>query len=90
LEQDLIRVILTKDQERSNRDKKRVRIGKSRCVELDGTYCCIRKFKMALSLCKVLGVAFYFSKSFLETAARESVAAKILQPLKVTIVYFLE
>ena len=74
----MIRVILTKDQEKSNRDKKRVRIGKSRCVKLNGTYCCTRKFNIALSLYRVLGVAFYFSKSFLETAAGESVAAKAL------------
>ena len=44
---------------------------------------------MALSLCRVLGVTFYFSKSFSEVAARVSAVAKALQPLGETIVCFL-
>jgi len=66
---DFIKIILTKNQERSKRDKESVRIRKSRCIESDGTFCCTEKFNVALSLCRVLGVTFYFSKSFLEAAA---------------------
>ena len=65
----MIKVILTKDQERSKRDKERVRIRKSRCIELDRTYFCIGKFNIALSLNRVLEIALYFSKSFSKTAA---------------------
>jgi len=90
LEWDFIKVILTKDQERSKGDKEGVRIRKSRYVELDGTHCCIKKFNIALSLCEVLKVALYFSKSFLEAAAGELVVAEVLWPLGVTMVCFLE
>ena len=65
-------------------------IRKSGCIELDKTYCYTRKFNVALSLCGVLVVTLYFSKSFLEVAARGLVVAKALQPLRVTIVCFLE
>ena len=41
---------------------------------------------MTLSLCRVLGVAFYFSKGFSEAAARVSAVAEALQPLGETIV----
>jgi len=44
---------------------------------------------MALSLCGVLGVTLYFSKDFLEVAARVSAVAKAPQLLGETIVYFL-
>ena len=44
---------------------------------------------MALSLCEVLGVALYFSKSFSEAAAGVSVVAEVLWPLGETMVYFL-
>ena len=67
-----------------------MRIGKSRCVELNGTCCCIGKFNTALSLCRVLGVTLYFSEEFLEAAARGSAVAEALWPLGVTIVCFLE
>ena len=67
-----------------------MRIGKSRCVESNWTDCCIEKFNMALSLCRVLGVALYFSEDFLETAAGVSAVAKALQFLGETMVYFLE
>ena len=89
LEQDFIKVILTKDQERSKRDKKWMRIRKSGYVESDGTYYCTGKFNIALSLCGVLEVALYFSKSFLEAATRELAVAEALQPLGVTLVCFL-
>ena len=56
-----------------------MRIEKSGCVKLDKTHCCIRKFNITFSLCRVLGVTLYFSKGFSE----------VLWPLKVTIVYFL-
>ena len=84
-------MILTKNQERSKRNKKRLRIRKSRCIELDRnkTYYCIWKFNMALSLCKVLGVALYFSKGFSGVAVRELAAIKALQPLEVTVICFL-
>ena len=61
-----------------------MRIGKSRCVELNWTHYCIEKFNVALSLCRVLGITFYFSKGFLETVA------EALQLLDETIVCFLE
>jgi len=89
LKQDFIKVILTKNQRRSKRDKKRVRIRKSGYVELDRTYCCIREFNTALSLCKVLSITFYFSKSFSEAATGGLAVVEVLQPLGVTIVYFL-
>ena len=66
-----------------------MRIGKSRCVELNWTYCCIGKFNMALSLCRVLGVALYFSEGFLEVAAGVSAVAEALWPLEETVVCFL-
>jgi len=89
LKRDFIKIILTKDQERSNRDKEEVRIRKSRYIESDETHCCIGKFNIALSLYRVLGVAFYFSKSFLEIATEGSIAAKALQSLEVIMVCFL-
>jgi len=66
-----------------------MRIRKSRCVESDGTRCCIGKFNMALSLCGVLGISLYFSKDFSEIAAGRSAVVKALWPLGVTMVYFL-
>ena len=53
-------------------------MNKSGYVELDVTHYYIRKFNMALSLYRVLEVTLYFSKSFLETAAEEFVAAETL------------
>ena len=49
-------MILTKDQGRSEGDKKRMWIRKNRYIESDKTHCCTRKFNIALSLCKVLGL----------------------------------
>jgi len=72
LEWDFIKVILTKDQERSEEDKKQMWIGKSGCIELDRTHCCTKNFNIASSLCGVLEVTFYFSKSFLEAVAEAS------------------
>ena len=68
-EQDFIKVILTKDQERNKRNKEWIRIGKSRYINSDETHCCIGKFNMALSLCGVLEITFYFSKDFSEAVA---------------------
>jgi len=87
---DLIKVILTKDQERSKGDKEKVRVRKSRCIELDRTYFCIGKFNIVLSLYRVLEVALYFSMSFSETAAGGSVNTEALQSLEVTMVCFLK
>ena len=67
-----------------------MRIRKSKCIELDGTYCCTGEFNVALSLCGVLRVTLYFYKGFLEVAAGGSVVAKVPQPFGVTIVCFLE
>ena len=66
-----------------------MRIGKSRYVESNWTYCCTGKFNAALSLCEVLGVTLYFSEGFSEVAARVSVVVEVLQPLGETVVYFL-
>ena len=84
LEQDFIKIILTKNQERSEGDKEWIRIRKSRYIELDGTHCYTGKFNVVLSLYRILGIALYFSKDFSEAVA------KALQPLGVTIVCFLE
>ena len=46
-----------------------MRIEKSGCIELNQTCCCTEKFNITLSLCGVLGVTLYFSKSFLEAVA---------------------
>ena len=56
----------------------------------DETCYCTGKFNVAFSLCGVLGVALYFSKSFSEAAARRSAVVEIPQLLGVIIVYFLE
>jgi len=69
LEQDFIKVILTKDQGKGKGNKKWIRIKKSRYIELNETRCYTEKFNVALSLCGVLEVALYFSESFLEAVA---------------------
>jgi len=66
-----------------------MRIEKSRYVELNQTHCCTEKFNVALSLCRVLGIAPYFSKGFSKTAAGVSAVAEALQSLGETMVYFL-
>jgi len=88
-EWDFIKVILTKDQERSKGDKKRMRVRKNGYIKLDRTYYCIGKFNMALSLYRVLEVTLYLSKGFSEVAIGELVVAKALQLLRVTMVCFL-
>ena len=88
-ERDFIKVILTKDQGRSKRNKKWMKVGKSRCIESNWTRCCTGKFNVALSLCGVLGVALYFSKGFSEAAARVSAVAEAPWPLGETVVCFL-
>ena len=90
LEWDFIKMILTKDQERSKGNKEWMRIGKSRCIESNRTHYCTGKFNMALSLCRVLGVALYFSKDFSEAATGVSAVAEAPQPLEETVVCFLE
>ena len=50
LEWNFIKMILTKDQGRSKRDKEWIGIRKSRCVESDGTYCCTGKFNVGSSM----------------------------------------
>ncbi len=42
----------------------------SGCIKLDGTHYYTEKFNVALSLCRVLEITLYFSKSFLEAAIR--------------------
>ena len=66
-----------------------MRIRKSGCIELDGTYCCIEKFNAALSLCRVLEIALYFSKGFSEVAAGVLAVAEALQLLGESMVCFL-
>ena len=66
-----------------------MRIGKSRCVELNWAHYCTEKFNVALSLCRVLGIALYFSKGFSEAAARVSAVAEAPRPLGETMVCFL-
>ena len=83
-EWDFIKVILTKYQRRSERNKERMWIRKSKCIELDKTHCYTIKFNMALSLCRVLEVTLYFSESFLEAVATA------LWSLGVTVVCSLE
>ena len=89
-EWDFIKVILTKDQGRSKRDKKQIRVRKIKYIESDRTYYCIGKFNMALSLCRALEVNLYFSEGFLEAAIGESAVVKAPQLLRVTVVCFLE
>ena len=67
-----------------------MRIGKSRCIESNQTHCCTGKFNIALSLCRVLGVALYFSKDFSEAAAEVSAVVEASQFLEETVVCFLE
>ena len=88
-EWDFIKVILTKDQGRSKGNEKWIRIRKSGCVKLNWTCCCIGKFNVALSLCRVLGVTLCFSKGFSEAAAGVSAVAEALWPLGETVVCFL-
>ena len=64
-------------------------IGKSGYVESNQTRCCTGEFNATLSLCKVLGVALYFSEGFSEAATRVSAVAEALQPLGETVVCFL-
>jgi len=89
LEQDFIKVILTKDQWKSKGNKEWMRIRKSRYVESNWTRCYTEKFNTALSLYRVLRITLYFSKGFSEVAARVSAVAEALQPLDKTMVYFL-
>ena len=88
-ERDFIKVILTKDQERSKGNKKGMRIRKSGCVESNWTCCCTGEFNAALSLCGVLGVTLYLSEGFSEAAAGVSAVAEALWPLGETVVCFL-
>ena len=89
LERDFIKVILTKDQERSKENKKWIRIRKSGYIESNQTCCCTEKFNVALNLCGVLEVALYFSEGFLEAATGVSAVAKAPRPLGKTVVCFL-
>jgi len=78
LKYNFIKMILTKNQGRSKRDKKWIRIKKNRSIELNGTCYCIKKFNIALSLYRALEVTFYFSKSFLGITTEKSVATEVL------------
>jgi len=64
------KIVLTKDQEKEENDKERVRVQKSRYIKKYETYCYIGKFNIALSLYKVLKVTFYFFENFLEVAVK--------------------
>ena len=78
LKQNFIKVILTKNQGRSQINKERVRIKMSRYVELNRAHYCTGKFNIVLSLCRVLRVTLYFSKGFLKVAVRGLAVAKVL------------
>ena len=78
LEQSFIKLILTKNQGRSKKNKKEMWIRKSRYIKLDRTYCCTKKFNTAFSLCKALEITLYFSKGFLEAAVRRLAVAETL------------
>ena len=67
-----------------------MRIRKSGCIESNWTCCCTVKFNAALSLCRVLRVALYFSEGFSEAATGVSVVAEALWPLGMTMVCFLK
>ena len=69
---------LTKDQRRSKANKKKIEVRKNRYIELDRIHCYIRKFNTALSLCRVLGITFYFSEGFSDITIGISIAAKAL------------
>jgi len=81
---------LIKNQGKSKKNKERVRVRKSKYIESDKTYYYIEKFNVAFSLYKVLKVALYLFKSFLEVAVKILVATKTSYHFGVTIVYFLE
>jgi len=55
-----------------------MRIRKSGYVKLDRTHYCTGNFNAALSLYRVLGVALYFFKGFLEAAAGKSAVFEAL------------
>jgi len=84
---------LIKNQGKSKKNKERVGVRKSKYIkyiESDKTCYYIGKFNVAFSLYKVLRVALYLFKGFLEVTAKVLVATKILYYFGVTIVYFLE
>ena len=60
-----------------------MQVRKNRCVELNRTHCCIKKFNMSFSLYRVLKITLYFSKNFSEAVT------EALWSLGVTMVYFL-
>jgi len=66
-----------------------MRVRESGYVESNQTHYSTGKFNIALSLYGVLVIAFYFSKGFLEVAARESAVAEALWLLEETVVCFL-
>jgi len=70
-------VILTKNQ-RSKKNKKGMRIRKSRYIELDRTHFYIKKFNMAFSLYRVLEITFYLFKDFSEEAVERLAATEAL------------
>ena len=67
-----------------------MRIRKSGCIESDRTRYCTGKFNAALSLCRVLGVAFYFFEDFSEAATGVLAVVEAPQLLGVIMVCFLE
>ena len=78
MEKDFIKMILTKNQSKSKKYNKRVRIRKSRYIESDRTHGYTEKFKVAFSLYEVLRIALYLSKDFSGIAIGRSVAAETL------------
>ena len=78
-------MVLTKNQEKSQKNKERVRVQKSKYIELNRTYCYTMKFNIALSLYKVLKITLYFSKDFSKANIGRSTATEVLQSLGVTV-----
>jgi len=82
---DFIKMVLTKNQEKSQKNKEKVEVQKSKYIELNRTYYYTVKFNTALSLCEVLKTTLYFSKNFSKANIERSTATKVLQSLRVTI-----
>ena len=67
-----------------------MRIRKSGYIKSNETHCYTEKFNVALSLYRVLEVALYISKGFLEAAVRVLAVVEAPWVLEVTVVCFLE
>ena len=78
-------MVLTKNQEKSQKNKGKVEVQKSKYIELNRTYYYTVNFNTALSLCEVLKITLYFSKDFSKANIGRLTATEVLQSLKVTV-----